>query len=127
MRITTASSGRMTTHALTSGAPGAAQATGNPESGISNPRARPAPAAETRTTEARRLSWGRCFIASSSSACGSVNGCAHLLECAAAADVGDGIIDIGVRRTGLLLEQSRNGHDHAALTIPALRNVVIDP
>src|SRR5690349_1038272 len=115
----------MTTHALISGAPGAAPASSNPPNGKSNPRARPV--AEARTTKARRLGWGRCFMPSSSSAGGSVNSCAHLLECAAAADVGDGIVDVGVGRLGVLPEQGHDRHDHAALAIAALRDVVIDP
>src|SRR6266567_7642932 len=127
MRITTVSSARITTQALTSGAPSAARTTVGPPNGTSNPRARPAPAAAVRTTKARRLSRGIWFMASSSSVRGGVNGFTHLLEGAAAADVGDGVVDVGVSRFGLLLEQSCDRHDHAALAIAALRNVVNDP
>src|SRR5258705_1597119 len=127
MRITTVSSGRITTQALTSGVPSAARTTVGPPNGTSNPRARPAPAAAAPTTKARRLSWGIWVMASSSSVRGGVNGFTHLLEGAAAADVGNGVVDVGVSRLGLLLEQSRDRHDHAALAIAALRNVVIDP
>src|SRR5216683_7099047 len=127
MRITTVSSGRIATQALTSGVPSAARTTVGPPNGTSNPRARPAPAAAVPTTKARRLSWGLWFMASSSSVRGGVNGFTHLLEGAAAADVGNGVVDVGVSRLGLLLEQSCDRHDHAALAIAALRNVVVDP
>src|SRR6202050_3314575 len=56
-----------------------------------------------------------------------VNGFAHLLEGAAPADIGDGVVDVGVGRLRIVLEQGRDRHDHAALAIAALRNVVIDP
>src|SRR6266702_7107820 len=127
MRITTVSSGRIITQALTSGVPSAARTAVGPPNGTSNPRARPAPAAAVPTTKTRRLSWGKWFMASSSSVRSGVNGFTHLLEGAAAADVGDGVVDVGVSRFGLLLEQSCDRHDHAALAIAALRNVVNDP
>src|SRR5882672_2600689 len=127
MRITTVSSGRITTQALTSGVPSAARTTGGPPNGTSNPRARPAPAAAVPTTKARRLSWGIWFMASSSSVRGGVDCRAHLLERAAAADVGDGVVDVGIGRLRIVLEQRRDRHDHAALAIAALRNVMVDP
>ena len=52
---------------------------------------------------------------------------AHLHEGAAAADVGDRIVDVGVGRLRLVLEQRGHRHDHAALAIAALRHVVVDP
>src|SRR5215468_4965515 len=52
---------------------------------------------------------------------------AHLLEGAATADVGDCLVDVGIRGLGLFLEQSSHRHDHAALTVAALRYVEIDP
>src|SRR3954469_23812060 len=127
MRITTVSSGRITTQALTSGAASAARTAVGPPNGTSNPRARPAPAAAVPTTKARRLSWGIGFMASSSSVRGGVNGFTHLLEGAAAANVGNGVVDVSVSRLGLLLEQGCDRHDHAALAIAALWNVVIEP
>jgi hypothetical protein len=51
----------------------------------------------------------------------------HLLECAAAADVGDGVVDVGVARFRFLPEQGRYCHDHAALAVAALRHVVLQP
>src|SRR5947207_15573581 len=118
MRITTVSSDRITTQALTSGAPSAARTTAGPPKGISNPTARPLPIAAVPTMNARRL---RTVMTSCSSVSCGVNGLAHLLEGAAAADVGDGIIDIGVGRLRPVLEQRRDRHDHAALAITALR------
>src|SRR6185369_2041254 len=52
---------------------------------------------------------------------------AHLLEGAAPADVGDGVVDVGIGRLRFLLEERRHRHDHAALAITALRHVAVDP
>ena len=52
---------------------------------------------------------------------------ARLLERAAAANVCDRLVDIGVGRLRLFVEEGGDGHDHAALAIAALRNVVLDP
>ena len=52
---------------------------------------------------------------------------ANLLIGAAAADIGDFAVDIGIRRHRVLLEQRGDRHDHAALAIAALRHVVVDP
>src|SRR5215470_7568903 len=52
---------------------------------------------------------------------------AHLLEGAATADVGNCLVDVGIRGLGLFLEQSSHRHDHAALAIAALRYVEINP
>src|SRR5712672_1659892 len=99
MRMTTVSSGRITTQALTSGEP----------------------------TKARRLSVGIWFMAASSSGRGGVNGLTRLLEGAAAANIGDGLVDVLIGRLRLLLEQCCDRHDHAALAISALRDVIGDP
>src|SRR5258705_7964213 len=67
-------------------------------------------------------------MASSSRArSGGVDSLAHLLEGAAAADIGDRTIDVGVGRLRLVLEQRRDRHDHTALAVAALRDVVVDP
>src|SRR5215831_10272826 len=58
---------------------------------------------------------------------GCVDRGAHLLEGAATADVGDCLVDVGIRGLGLFLKQSSHRHDHAALTVAALRYVEIDP
>jgi hypothetical protein len=51
----------------------------------------------------------------------------HPLKDSASTDVRDGLVDIGVGRILLLLEQCRHRHDHATPAVSALRNVVIDP
>src|ERR1700721_2059285 len=66
-------------------------------------------------------------MAAPSSVRGGVYRLAHLLEGAATADVGDGIVDVLVGRLRLVLEQRRHRHDHPALAVATLGNVVIDP
>src|SRR5882757_4289130 len=129
MRITTVSSGRITTQALTSGEPSAARTMEGPPNGRSRPSARPAPAVAVPMTKARRLSFGMTcwFMAASSGVRSSVDRLAHLLEGAAAADIGDGVVDIVVGRLRVVLQQRRHRHDHAALAIAALRHVTGDP
>src|SRR5215468_9611107 len=123
IRMTTVSSGRMTTQAPISGEPSAARTTCGPN-GRSRPSARPPPKAAELTTKARRLMLGIWVIdASSRVRSGLVDGRAHLLEGAAAANVGDGAIDVGVGRLRLLLQERRDRHDHPALAIAALRHV----
>src|SRR5262252_7730606 len=120
MRITTVSSGRITTQAFISGEPSAARTTCGPN-GISKPSAKPPPTAATAVTKERRFIWRVEFmVASRSRVRRGVNGRAHLLVGAAAADVGNRAVDVGVRRLGLLLEKRRHRHDHAALAIAAL-------
>src|SRR5450756_1175686 len=130
MRITTVSSGWITTQALTSGAPSAARTTEGPPKGRSRPNASPVPAAAVPMTKARRLTPGAAicsFMDTSSGGRGGVDRFAHLLEGAAATDVGDRLVDIRVGRPRLVLEQGGRRHDHAALAIAALRHVVVDP
>src|SRR5215468_2339680 len=52
---------------------------------------------------------------------------ACLLECSAPTDIGDCVVDVGVSWLRVFLQQSRDGHDHAALTVAALRDVEVDP
>src|SRR5258705_13818290 len=127
MRMTTVSSGRTTTQALTSGEPSAARTTVGPPKGISRPIARPVPTAAVPMTKARRLRIGIWFMAASSNVRGGVDCLAHLLEGAAAADFGDGFVVVVVGRLRLLFEKRSHRHDHSGLTISALRNVVVDP
>jgi|SRR5215472_16389572 len=49
------------------------------------------------------------------------------LICSAPADIGDGGIDIAIGWAWDPGEQRRGGHDHAALTVTALRNLARDP
>src|SRR5436190_1567719 len=127
MRMTTVSSGRITTQALISGEPSAARTTVGPPNGMSRPSARPAPAVAVPMTKARRFRVGIWFMACLSSVRGGVDRLAHLLEGAAAADIRDGFVDVLVGRFRLLLEKGCHRHDHAALTVAALRNVIGDP
>ena len=46
---------------------------------------------------------------------------------ATAADIGDRVINIGIGRSWPILEQRHDGHDHSALAVSALRDIVIDP
>src|SRR4051794_40883068 len=127
MRMTTLSSGRTTTQALTSGEPSAARTTAGPPNGISRPMAKPAPTAAVPMTNERRVRTGIWFVAAPSRVrCGGARG-AHRHEGAATEDIGEGVVDVGVGRFGLVLEQRRHRHDHPALAIAALRHVVVDP
>src|SRR3984893_3446368 len=123
MRMTTVSSGRITTQALTSGEPSAARTTVGPPKGMSRPSARPVPTAAVPMTKARRLRLGIGFMAASSNVRGGMDCLTHLLVGAAAADIGDGLVDVLVGGLRLVLEQGRHRHDHAALAIAGLRDV----
>src|SRR5262245_53995088 len=127
MRMTTVSSGRITTQALISGEPSAARMTRGPPNGRSRPSASPPPTAAALTTNVRRLIFGMVFMAASLRAGGGVDRRAHLMEGAATADIGDAGVDVGVGGLGLLLEQRRHRHDHPTLAVAALRHVVLDP
>src|SRR4051812_16254166 len=122
MRITTVSSGRMTTQALTSGEPSAARTTVGPN-GTLKPRARPPVTAAEPTMKERRF----IFMMAPSGFRRGVDGFPDLLESAATADVAHGVVDIGVGGLGLFLQQRRGGHDHSRLAVAALRNVVLEP
>src|SRR6185503_755540 len=128
MRMTTVSSGRMTTQAVTSGDPSCARTTLAP-SGIFRPSASPAPAMALPTTKERRLIFGVLVImVSTPSGLGrSVNGLTDLLERAAATDVGDPRVDIVVGGLGLVLQERGHRHDHAGLTVAALGHLVVEP
>src|SRR5262245_60399623 len=126
-RTTTVSSGRMTTQALISGEPSCARTTLAPN-GIFRPRVSPAPAAAVPMTNERRSIFG-VFVIMAVPLClrRGVNGLAHLLIRAAAADIGDPRVDVGVARPGLLLQECRDRHDHPGLTVAALGDVVVQP
>src|SRR6516162_6421272 len=127
-RITTVSSGRMTTQAFTSGASAAACARARPN-GIRKPSDSPPPIAAAPARNERRLICDNAVMACSCSGFGGggVDRLAHLLIGAAAANVGDGAVDIRVAWRRVVLEQGGDRHDHPALAIAALRNVVVDP
>src|SRR5262249_6486657 len=126
-RTTTVSSGRITTQALISGEPSCARTTLVPN-GIFRPRVSPAPTAAVPMTNERRSIFG-VFVIMAVPLClrRGVNGFAHLLERAAAADVGDPRVDVGIGRPGLLLQKRRDRHDHPGLTVAALGDLEIDP
>ena len=46
---------------------------------------------------------------------------------ATAADVGDGAVNVSVAGNWFSRQQGGSGHDHAGLTVAALRNVYLDP
>src|SRR5688500_12112458 len=111
MRMTTVSFGWITTQAVTSGVPFCASTVFVPN-GNSNPSAKPPVTAAELTMKERRF----IFIGLSSGFRFGrvVDRCAHFLERPAAADIGDGGIDVRVGGLGLFREQRRGGHDHAA-------------
>src|SRR5262245_942162 len=129
IRITTVSSGLITTHALSSGVAAWARAALVPN-GILRPSARPLPTAAVPTMNERRSILGFFVIMALSPPSRlrrGVDGFAHLLEGAAPADVRDRRVDVGVGGLGFVLEERRGRHDHAGLTVAALRDLVIDP
>src|SRR5437879_3623371 len=126
-RTTTVSSGRMTTQALISGEPSWARTTPAPN-GIFRPRASPAPTAAVPMTNERRSIFGVLVIMALPLCLRrGVNGLAHLLERAAATDVGDPRVDVGIGRLRLVLEECRHCHDHPGLAVAALWHLVVDP
>src|SRR5687768_14915449 len=123
MRMTTVSFGWITTQALTSGTPSCARAILLVK-GISKPRAKPPVTAAELTMKERRF----IFMGSLSSGFRRVvDRRAHFLERPAAADIGDGGVDVRVGGLGLLRQQGSSGHDHAGLAVAALRHFVLDP
>ena len=56
-----------------------------------------------------------------------MNGRTDLLEGAAAADVGDRSVNVGVGRLRLFRQQRTHRHDHAGLAVAALRHLVLNP
>src|SRR2546425_12852325 len=127
-RITTVSSGRMTTQALISGAPSCARTTVAPN-GIFRPRASPLPTAAVPMMKERRSILGALVIMASPPLClrRGVDRFTHLLERAAPADVRDRRVDIGVGRLRFVLEEGGHRHDHARLAVATLRHLVVDP
>src|SRR5581483_2097970 len=127
-RMFTVSSGAIATQTPTSGEPSCARAMLGPPKGRRKPRASPPVTAAEETMKVRRF----IRMASSLDLRGGSVGChvdcfAHLLEGAAAADVGNRGVDVGVGGLRLLFQQRRDGHDHARLAIAALRHIVLEP
>src|SRR5882672_9123302 len=120
-------SGRIATQTVISGEPSAARTTAGPNGGRRRPSASPLPTAAEPMMKERRLIFGLSVMVAPSGLCRHVDRFAHLLEGAAAADVGNRGVDVGVGRLGFVVEQRRDRHDHARLAIAALRHVVRDP
>src|SRR6478609_8396909 len=59
--------------------------------------------------------------------CRSMNARPHALIRAAATDVGEGGIDVGVCRLWIVFQQPGDSHNHTALAVTALRDVEIQP
>src|SRR6186997_1085326 len=141
MRTTQPSSGLIATQMFTSVAPPCAAASAT--NGALKPSAKPPPAsvAAPTTNLRRERRWpfpkviffmavpsrtARCTIGGASAGRISgrrVDGLADPLVGAAAADVGHRLVDIGVGRFRLLLQQRGGGHDLAGLAVAALRHV----
>src|SRR3954447_14224536 len=126
MRITTVSSGRITTQALISGAASAARAASTPN-GMRMPSESPPPAAMAALRKERRFSFTDVIAGLRSRLGSQADGLARLLVGAAAADIRNGAVDVGVARLRVILEQRGDRHDHAALAVAALRHVVVEP
>src|SRR5258707_3557244 len=115
MRMTTVSSGRTTTQALTSGEPSAARTMVGPPKGISRPIARPVPTAAVPMTKARRLRAGIWFMAASSNVRGGGDCLPPLLEGARAADIWDGFGDGLCGWLSVVLWQRAHRHETSRL------------
>src|SRR5258708_3871018 len=127
-RMAVVLSGRITTQTVISGEPSAARTTAGPKGGRRSPSARPPPTAALLMRKLRRVNFGMAVMVGSLRGLGGgVDRFAHLHEGAAAADVGDRGVDVGVARLGIRPEKRRHRHDHAGLAVAALRHVVIDP
>src|SRR5581483_10978974 len=126
-RMLTVSSGPMATQTPTSGEPSWARAMLGPPKGSRKPRASPPVTAALLTMNVRRFICMASSLNLGAGVGGGVDRFAHLLEGAAAADIRDGGVDVGVGRLGLLLQQRRHRHDHSRLAVAALRHIVRDP
>src|SRR5215471_4773037 len=117
----------MITHALISGPSSAACAMSG--TGNSNPSTKAPPAAAVLARNERRSICPVAVMATSilSSAGRSVDSGTDALVGAAAADIGDCVINVGIGRFWPILQQRHNGHNHSALAVSALRDIVIDP
>src|SRR6185312_15880761 len=119
-RMLTVSSGPIATQTPISGEPSCARATSGPPNGRRKPSARPPVTAADEKMKERRF----ILMASLLGLRGHVNRLAHLLEGAAAADIGDRGVDVRVRGLGLLAQERRDRHDHARLAVAALRKAL---
>src|SRR5438270_7144925 len=115
IRITTVSSGRMTTQAFTSGTLSAACAPARPN-GIRRPSDSPPPIAAALTSNERRLSCGDAVMAYPPlRRGGGVDRLANLLIGAAAAVIGGGAVGLRIGRPRVVFALRGDRHDHPAL------------
>ena len=56
-----------------------------------------------------------------------MNGCAHALVGAASAQIGHGFIDVGIGGFWFSFEEGCRCHEHAALAVAALGNLLCNP
>src|SRR5262245_21685941 len=126
-RMTVVLSGRITTQTVISGEPSAARTTPGPKGGSCRPSARPVPVAAVPMRKAGRLTLSVMVAPLCLGLGGHVDRLAHLLEGAAAADIGARGVDVRVRGVRLLVEARRDGHDHSGLAVAALRHIVPHP
>src|SRR6185436_6228443 len=131
-RITTVSSGRITTQALISpAAPCAAAVLTSGESGMWKPTtSAPAVAADEPRKRRRETEAVVLIVLSPSGLAGlgrHMDCGAHAVVGAATADVGHRVVDVTVARLRFLLQQRGRCHQHARLAEAALRHVELDP
>src|SRR5271168_4075423 len=137
-RMVTVSSGSMTIQALTSPAGGAASFQGAPPArdaagakpGMETPIASPPAAVTVATRKLRRVRpvlsiWP--IVSAPRQFGGAMDRGAQPWIGAAAADIGQVVVDIGVGRVRDRLQQRHGGHDLAGLPIAALRHILGDP
>src|SRR5690242_10273349 len=140
-RIVTVSSGSIRSHALASAAPGGgdrSQGAGSSGAaparpGNATPTASPPAAVRVVTRKWRRLSGAPVVLTAVASPSRlhqrgrAVDRGADARVGAAAADVGDRLVDLSVGRLGLALKECHNGHDLARLAVAALWHVLRHP
>jgi hypothetical protein len=122
-------SGRITTQTVISGDPSAARTTAGPKGGRRRPNREAATNGALLMRKERRVIFGIAVMVGSLTRWPwrPVDRFAHLLEGAAATDVIDGGVDVGVGRQELVLRAPRPPCDHAGLAVAALRYVVLQP
>src|SRR6476646_6602092 len=126
-RITTVSSGLITTQALISGVASAAAAAPVPN-GMWKPRERPPTAADEPARKRRRETACIVIVVSPSADFGGeLHRRLDAIVRAAATDVGHHRDDVVLARLRIVAEKRRRGHDLARLAVAALRNVELRP
>src|SRR4030095_2633132 len=136
MRIVTVSSGAITIHALTSGVAGSSYQTAlgvvcaSARCGTQNPSTKAPWAATTVARNSRRLTPAVFSLMSRPllhQVSGQMDSLPDAVVGAAATCVGHLRFDVGVGRVWTRPQQRERAHDHAGLTVPALRRVEFLP